>query len=89
MPCIVFFKKKNSRNYYKIDATGIYDNHLKDYWTSRIVRLAVYSKKARFLSPQAYAIGKSHPVIRYASRHVKEIPKHNIKLQLMIGTFKL
>ncbi len=55
-----------------------YDKHLKEYWTSKIVRLAVYSKKSRFLNPHAYAIGKSHPVIRYASRHVKEIPECNI-----------
>ncbi len=42
--------------------------HLKVYWTSRIVRLAVYSKKARFLNPHAYANSKPHPDIRYACR---------------------
>ncbi len=66
-----------------------YDKHLKEYWTSRIVRLAVYSKKARFLNPHAYSIGKSHPIIRFASKHVKEIPKCNIKLQLIIGSYIL
>ncbi len=66
-----------------------YDRHLKDYWSSYMLNQAEYLKKARFLNPQAYCIGKTHPIIRHASIKIKDVQKCTVKLQLITGSYLL
>ncbi len=67
----------------------MYDKQLKIHWTSHVTNLAARSKKARFLNPLSYHIGKPHPIIRYGPNTVRDIQKCTIKLQVITGSYIL
>ncbi len=64
------------------------DNSL-GVWSSYKIRQTEYLKKARFLNPYSYHIGKPHPVIRHASERIIDIQKCTLKLQIITGSYIL
>ena len=66
-----------------------YDKQLKAYWSSHILHLAGYMRKARYLNPNTYTIGKPHAIIRHAPDNVNDIQKCAFKLKLITGSYVL